>query len=210
MSRKTLLILLVCLIGLAAAPAGADDELAAEPAGDEADYARLGRYAGGGLALGFDAFKGGGASQEDFSTAVGVDAWVGYRLLSNVAIEAQFEVLGRFDEGSTKTSVLTFMGNIKGFFFTGRIQPYGVVGVGGVHVRPDKLRFGNGNCSLPGSKSTGCKDSGTGFAARIGAGVDYWLTPQISLGASYSYVLTTGGAKGRDYQNLVMAAQYRF
>lgn len=210
MSRKTLLLLLACLIGLASAPAGADEAPAETPADAEDDYAKTGSYAGGGFALGFDAFKGGGASEDDFSTAVGLDAWVGYRLLPNVAIEAQFEVLGHFDEGSTTTTVLTFMGNIKGFFFTGRIQPYGVVGVGGVHVRPDKLRFGNGNCSLPGSKSTDCKDSGTGFAARIGAGVDYWLTPQISLGASYSYVLTTGGAKGRDYQNLVMAAQYRF
>ena len=210
MSRKTLLMLLACLIGLVAAPTGADDEPAAEPSDEAADYGRPGNYAGGGLALGFDAFKGGGASEEDFSTGVGVDAWVGYRLLSNVAIEAQFEYLGRFDEGSTSTSILTFMGNIKGFFFTGRIQPYGVVGIGGAYVRPDKTRFGNGNCSLPGSKSTDCKDSGMGFAARIGAGIDYWLTPQVSLGASYSYVLTTGGAKGRDYQNLVMAAQYRF
>ena len=90
---------------------------------------------------------------------------------------------------------MTFTGNIKGYFSTGQFQPFGVVGVG---VTRGSVELG------------GDSDNGAGFAARLGAGADYWLTESVSVGATYSYVFTTGGADGLDYQSFVMGAQYRF
>jgi len=159
------------------------------------DHGRLGGYAGGGLGLGFAEFTGDGAGKLDFSTGVGLDVWAGYRLLPNVAFEAQLEYLDRFNAGPLEMSVLTFTGNIKGYFSTGQFQPFGVVGVG----------VTRGSAELGGASG-----SGSGFAARLGAGADYWLTESVSVGATYSYVFTTGGADGLDYQSFVMGAQYRF
>jgi opacity protein-like surface antigen len=188
MSRKVALIALISLAALATAPslAGAEEAV---------DFGRTGGYVGGGLALGFDNFTGGGAGHEDFSTGVGLDLWAGYRMLSTVALEAQVEYLGRFDAGSRDTSTLAVTGNIKGYFSTGRLQPFGLAGLGIVHGK---------------SEGVGPSDSGTGFAARIGAGLDYWLTSNISVGATYSYLFTTGGGGGLDYQSFVMGGQYRF
>ena len=65
------------------------------------------------------------------------------------------------------------------------------------------------------TEQSGNSDSGTGFAARFGAGADYWLSEKLSVGATYTFVVTTSKAGGRNFQSLdyhsfVMGAQYRF
>ena len=176
--------LVVCMVAILAWPSTAEAQ---------DDYARTGPYLGVGLGLGFENFQGTGGL--DIDTGIGVDAWGGYRFHPNIAAEAQVEYLDRFDAGPLKGNALTFTGNLKGYAMTGRVQPFAVVGVG--VTRGEVEAFG-------GSVSE------TGFSSRFGGGVDLYISESVSVGATASYVLTTGDIDGFDYVSLVFGVQYRF
>ena len=122
--------------------------------------------------------------QMSTSEVGGVRGKIGRRCNSRLSIELQVEWLDSFkasvDEAETgRTNDITFdsmVGSIdvKGYLLTGRLQPFGVVGVG--VTRAD----------------TNVSGSGAGFAARFGAGADYWLNDHFSVGATYSYVVKSG------------------
>ena len=63
--------------------------IAAPAAAEESNYARTGPYVGTGFALGFDNFDGIGGL--DLSTGLGFDIWGGFRIIPNLAVEAQIE-----------------------------------------------------------------------------------------------------------------------
>ena len=54
--------------------------------------------------------------------------------------------------------------------------------------------------------------SASGFSARFGGGVDFYLSERFdfALQMSTSYVLTTGDIDGLDYVSLIFGAQYLF
>ena len=131
---------------------------------------------------------------------LGVNARAGYRLHPNFAIEAQFEWLAETDldagfaDGDTTVGPTWLVtGNAKGFILTGRIQPYGVLGLGYLDV-DDKI----------GPQSDGQ------FAARLGGGVDIYITPHIlgTLGASY--VIPDDELHDFAYVSVVWGFGYRF
>jgi opacity protein-like surface antigen len=173
--------------------------MAAPPVAAESgpDYARTGPYLGAGLALGWEDYEAFGVSLSGFDTGVGFDVWGGYRFHPNFAAELELGYVDRVNLGPLDTSLLTFTGNLKGYLTRGRVQPFALVGIGVTRVG-----FG------PVSESA--------FGARFGGGIDYYLSENVSLGATASYVLATGdldpflGVVSFDYVSLVMGAQYRF
>lgn len=188
--------------------------LGASAASAQVDYARRGFYVGIGGSTGFDV----AAADElnrilappapiDSDTALGVNGRAGYRILPNLAAEAQIEwidgpdldVLG-FQFASLE--YLTFMANAKGYLLTGRWQPYGLVGIGGMYA---KLRDTLG---------LGLRSSDTGFAARFGGGIDVYIAELggglLAASVDASYVLPTGPVADLDYVSLTWGFMYRF
>jgi len=168
MARIRITVVGIALMGMlgAAAQAQAED-----------DFGRSGPYLGLGFALGFDNFQD-IPGFVDIDTAFGFDFWAGYRLIPNIAVEAELEYLNGFDISISSLEVdqLVLTGNVK-FVGTGRVQPFLMFGLGMFHL----------------STELGGSDwSDTGFAARAGAGLDIYITESISVGAKASYVLTAG------------------
>ncbi len=169
----------------------------------EDDYDRPGFYVGAGLGLGFEQFDGFGGL--DVDTGIGFDGWTGYRITPNFAAEIQLEYLDRFDFSADlgapfgvvdfEGNFLTFTGNLKAYLMTGRVQPFAVVGIGVLRAELEAL---------------GVSVSDTGFAARFGGGIDFYTSPNFSLGTTASYVLATGAVDGADYVSLVLGFQYRY
>ncbi len=176
------------------------------------DFARNGIYLGANLA---------GAWYTDvkedlekvFSVGVkveeplGLGALVGYRFHPHLAAEVQFQWFAKaniqaFDEDFTvdflALETLVFTGNVKGYLLTGRIQPFLLAGAGLMHFEvKDKLGLG-----------LSAKDED--FAARFGAGIDFYLTPNIVAVAEGGYVLPTGELDGLDHVVWSIGLQYRF
>jgi len=156
------------------------------------EFGRRGFYVGVNAAYGFDLFQtqlytalGAPTSQLTYSDSWGVNARVGYRLLSFLAVEAQYEWLDGIDInyqnrliGTYSPNVLT--GNFKLLLPTWRLQPYALAGIGLTSWRLD---------IAPGIPLPGASD--TGFAFRGGAGVDIYLTKNIVLNTEGTAVLNT-------------------
>ena len=184
--RLCLGLTLIAMIGIPAAAQAEDD------------YGRSGFYLGAGIGFGWEQFEGTGGFS-DFDNGIGLDGWAGYRFASNLATEIQLEYLDRFNTSfmgaDVDTDVVVFTGNLKAYLMTGRVQPFAVVGIGLLRAEAEFL---------------GTSVSDTGFAARFGGGIDFYDSPNLSLGATASYVLTAGDVDGFDYVSLVLGFQYRF
>ncbi|MBW2418637.1 MAG: porin family protein [Deltaproteobacteria bacterium] len=210
--------LLTCLLLLVAAPDARAQGGRAAP-----DYARSGWYTGAGFSVGFEAFSGIKEIEDNrglnvtVGNAFGINARAGYRILPWLAVEGQFEWLSSF--GYTLEDVLlpgeteprdatlktvedyTFTFNAKGYPLTGRVQPFGLIGLGGMYAinTRNPLLF-LGDLSV---------DTG-GFVARFGGGVDYYLDPNWILTMDVSYLVTTGGVSDTNRTSLGIGFQYRF
>ena len=156
----------------------------------EPDYARTGVYVGlGGLGA-IENFGAGG-----FSNGGGVNARVGYRLLPNLAAEGMFEWVGGFSLGPVDLDAWSLTANAKAFLTTGQIQPYLLVGIG---VSQAEL------------EAFGVSVDATDFVARLGGGVDFYLTESWVLDLEVAYILPTGDIDGTDYISIGAGVQYRF
>jgi opacity protein-like surface antigen len=173
-----------------------------------------------------------GVSIEDSG---GVNALVGYRLLSFFAAELQYEWVAQYSiEGSVKGALLPFgtdqtqvsgkLYSISGNTLTAngkfilpfwRIQPYLMVGVG-VSIwnvdrgaLADALELLNPPIDIENGRQTS-------FAGRAGLGLDLYLTPNIVLNAQGQVVLTTlekpdlGDIDDLNYVGFSAGLQYRF
>jgi opacity protein-like surface antigen len=154
----------------------------------------------------------------------GVHARAGYRFHPRLAVETQFEWIsewsidGRDTERTNPTSsaqvaraeAWTLTLNGKFFASTGRVQPYGVFGVG-------MMRFQGDNKSplIPGNSrpifelnTDGVRR--TDFALRVGGGLDIYFTDDLSLVVGTSYVIPYGQVDPYDYLSFEWGLQYRF
>jgi opacity protein-like surface antigen len=159
----------------------------------EPDYARSGAYgelAAGGALEAFD-----GVSMDD-GFAIGLT--VGYRFHPYIAAEGQFEY-AKFDDeflgDEFDIYLITFTTNAKVFVLTGRIQPYGLVGVGLLHREVDTGPINSDDA---------------GFISRFGGGIDFWATEFASVGFATTYVLTTNSVEDTDYVSLTARAAIHF
>ena len=164
-----------------------------------ADPGRTGWYVGGGATYAFEAVTGAGASAS-VGDSPGFTVLGGYRLHRNVAAELDVDYLNDFGvdvagrEAAHLTAVATTL-NGKGYLATGRVQPYGVVGVGGLYgVAWDLFRTADA----------------AGFLARFGGGMDLYATDHVVLNAEASYDLPTGDLAALRFVPVTVGAQYRF
>lgn len=185
------------LLALALAPvAGALDD----DDDDDGLYSRKGFYltAQGYYALEFfdddhvaDRTSGGNVHFKDFPGASGSFGW---RFHPRFSAEIQGDwirpatvELGSADVGNVEGTIFTLNGKV--YALTGRIQPYGLVGIGGGWI----------NLQDTATQVSFSKEGG-GFAARFGAGSDFYLSHAFGLTVGTDFVLPTGAIG--DYPHL--------
>lgn len=164
------------------------------------------------------------------SPSLGVNARAGYRFLPHFAGEAHLEYLSgseiaapthRFQTDITRLTALTLTGDFKAYLLTGMIQPFALVGAGWMKTWGKDLTFNpadlcrgdvdNPDCNLLPADPIDTNDNG--FVARIGAGVDFFVTRKVSMGAAASYVIPFGSwSTGLDYDYISIdwGLQYHF
>lgn len=165
----------------------------AEPPAAPSKYAKPGFYlavAGGGL---ITTFKDTGdpvidAGLDALSNGGYIGGKLGSRMNRWVASETSVDYgVGGFDfssgTGSIENNPLYVTGGIKLFFTEGRAQPYIGAGVGGAWMFTEIRGAGGG---LDGNYTTGS------FFARVGGGMDFWLSEHVGFGPELWWNITTG------------------
>ena len=166
-------------------------------AGGSSDYSRNGVYIGAGGMYAIENFSDtGGLSFDD---SAGFNFRLGYRLHPHIAIEAEGERAIGFDLKQATLDIETWMAtlNAKVFAFTGRIQPFGIIGIGAMNAKADSpLLISSVN--------------ETDLAFRFGGGSDFYVTKNWVVNLEGSYVLPTGDVQDVNYISLGGGLQYRF
>lgn len=145
---------------------------------------------------------------EDFSEFIGtlpadnswgLDVYVGQRLSSRFAVEAEWEWLDEFE--------ITGAGNVDGYFLSlngklfvlrGPVQPYLKGGIGFASFDVP---------ALPGTNLTANEDD---FASRWGGGIDIYATKSLVASVSGEYVIGVAGLGFLRYASIGWGLQYRF
>lgn len=162
--------------------------------------------------------------------SLGVNARAGYRFLPHFAGEAHLEYLAgsmlaapthRWQTNITELTALTLTGDLKAYFLTGMIQPFALVGMGWMktwgtdkRIFPKDICRGdvdNPDCNLEYPDPIDTYDSGG--VARVGAGVDIFVTRRVTMGVASSYVIPFGSwSTGFDYNYISIdwGLQYHF
>ena len=180
-------------------------------ADDTDPYIRKGGYLGVGATYGVslmdgtfkDAFK---PLDGDASNSWGAHASAGYRFGKFISTEVEYEWMKGFNARAagiavTRVETQTATLNLKIHAPYRQFQPYFLVGAGAVWTSQDKHFFSQLDVANP------------AFAARFGAGLDYYLTPAFYLNLGTDAVVntakvSTGGNSGRGLNYL--AAQFGF
>jgi opacity protein-like surface antigen len=111
------------------------------------------------------------------------DAKAGYWIHPNLAAEAN---LRKFEKGQVETAGAvrddaagwSATANAKGYPWTGRVQPYGLVGMG--------VLFGRVR------QAVGMPHADSAFVTRFGGGADFYATENVVLNVDVSYMYTPG------------------
>jgi opacity protein-like surface antigen len=155
------------------------------------DFVRFGPYLGLNGAFGYPLFEDkvqdslgpvlGADTQLDYTW--GLNARAGVRLLSFLAVEAQYEWMQNFQIQPSNAGIPdidlmgnTLTGNLKLYIPIRRIQPYFLAGFGFTNYKVEVTGFGSR------------KD--TYFAGRLGAGADVYITKHWAVNAEASALLT--------------------
>ncbi|HIF91700.1 MAG: porin family protein [Myxococcales bacterium] len=186
--------------------------IAATASHAQPDYSRPGPYVGLGVAVAVFTEAEDAAERElralgyvadvSYDTGVGLDLVAGYRFHPHMAAQLHLQYLP--DVGISEDGVevlnpdfLTFTADLKGYLLTGRVQPYALAGLGIMHLdSPDTPFF------FP--------FDFTNFAARLGCGVDYYLTENFVLNAEIGGVIPTGTLEDHEQFTFSAGLQYRF
>ncbi len=174
---------------------------AAAAQGDE-EYDRAGLYVGAAGAYAFENFQNGG-SGVDARNELGYSVRAGYRALSFLAVEAQFEHLPKFEfdvpndafgSDDADLEVLTLTGNLKFIYPSGPLQPYALGGFG--------FLFADQGGALSGSAED--------YVTRFGGGLDLYFSENIVGTLEGTYVLPFDKVSGLDYVSFTWGFRYRF
>lgn len=141
----------------------------------------------------------------DVDEALGLNARLGYRLHPNFAVEGEFEWLSEADIdvspfgdiATIESFVLTLNGKL--YVLTGRVQPFLLAGVGYMQ--------GEIEDSVAGVDVSQEEES---FAARVGGGLDIYITPNIAANLGLSYVIPTDDLEDVDFLSFGWGLIYRF
>jgi len=179
---------------LALLPAGAS---AAEDEGEKKSDGPLSKVYGQlGMIAGIPAFDI--PSTQGQQTGWGMDVRAGYKLLSHLWLEGQWQWINRYETTTgfgTQANVLrtnTFTGNVKVPIFTGPIQPYGLLGIG---LQNADLKHG---------------DDKTEFALRVGGGANFFFTDHIGIYGEVVYLKPFGSLDDYGTVPIAFGGIYQF
>jgi len=164
----------------------------ADAAAAESDvFSRAGRYLILSHARAFEDFSDTGPFGYDDSSAFVIRA--GKRLSSRVAVELELARLDEFSDGvsvpggsaSAEFDAWSLLLNVKYFPFTGRFQPYGVLGAGA--IAGTSRIHGNGRLRSESTRSTDNE-----FLFKAGVGLDAYLDPNWAVNVEYAHHWPSG------------------
>ncbi|MCH2170913.1 porin family protein [Myxococcota bacterium] len=145
----------------------------------------------------------------DFENSLGFKARLGHRFHRFVALEAEFEWIDAFDvriQDTTPESygfwALTLNG--RGYFTTGRFQPFVAAGLGVARARFARGDGGSAEVFLPAGSGE------SSFVMRLGGGLEVFTSERLALTLDASYVLPTGNLDGFDYVSIGWGFRYGF
>ena len=169
-------------------------------------------YVGAGGSYAIEDFDGG-----DFDNSWGVNLKVGYNLHPLLDIEFDFDYLDKFEysdefellginiEGKADLNIMTYMIALKGYFpiSTEKVKLSVVVGGGIMYADLDyKVR-------VNGSSISGSYDE-TELCGKVGLGLDFFATPDISFGIEGNYTLGFNDLEEIRYFNFTLGVAYHF
>ncbi len=144
--------------------------------------------------------------------SLGINGRAGYRCHRRFSAEVEVEWLNGFDSdvsapGFGKFATIDFeplvvTANVKGYFLTGRYQPFLLVGGGGMTAKA-KVKS-----TVPPLLSA--TERLNGFAMRFGGGIDLYATKHVVVSVGADYVLPFGDLKDLDYISIGWGFEYRF
>lgn len=149
-------------------------------------------------------------SLKDSNTA-GTRTKLGRRCHSRFSVELEVEWLDDFEgkveeENIGKVNDITFSPivtsiNTKGYFLTGRVQPFALFGIGTMFIRTESKNT-TGDLGL--SQDTGL------LILRFGGGLDYYVTPNWVISGQADYVYSATNLQILNYTSIALGVQYRF
>ncbi|MFP6655798.1 MAG: outer membrane beta-barrel protein [Myxococcota bacterium] len=176
---------------------------------EDMEYARPGLYVGasaiGGSSVRLDSLYRGVAFDPEILVAPGAEFYFGYRADPAVAFEVEADYLpaSKIDldglDGATELETWTITVNSKFFFMHQRIQPYGLVGLGVMHIAFEDQE--------------GFEFDGNEFGVifKFGAGIDYYITRNLVASIGADYVLPAAESlEDLDLVTFGLGAQIRF
>lgn len=147
--------------------------LAAGPATAAGKWDRSGYY----MAI----FAAGGVdlAGEDLKPSPGLAVKLGYRHSGRFSTEVEGEWMQRFDADTGSGGIETWLAtpNAKVYVLTGRIQPYALAGLGFFYM----------NDTRPGADG-----SSIGIGGKVGAGLEFYLNPDLLVGPEVRFNWTAG------------------
>jgi opacity protein-like surface antigen len=173
-------------------------------------YGRLGPYVGLGWSKAFEEFDDPGNGQwMDADDSWGINGRAGIRFHSNVSVEVEFERFDNFDadNGNALHTPWMLSANLKGYFLTGRFQPFGLLSGGIFHGEIQ-------GCDIP--PDGVCTDkqqqdsSEAQFAWKFGGGIDTYATENLVISLEASYLLPTGKLDDYPFWMTGVVFEYRF
>ncbi|MFN2426121.1 MAG: porin family protein [Candidatus Binatia bacterium] len=213
-SRKLSIVTAAALLVAASTTARAQDVVVEETTVAETTAvapAESGPYGGTApyfSAGGVYAIENVGGLAGSLSNSGGYDIRAGYTVHENVAVELEWQSLVNLsrdaqdpitgnDEPSLEARMLSLNGRFKPL--TGRIQPYGLIGMGWVNVQADKVANHTHKSS---------------FGMRFGLGVAAYITERTGVALEAAYILpltgTLGGGQSFDLVPITLSVFFRF
>jgi opacity protein-like surface antigen len=195
----------------------ADDEI------DPEDYARRGWMLGLGGSSAIETFQDDAESNLDrvlgvptklsVDNSLGINGRAGYRCHRHFSAEFEIEWIEGFESdfsspgfgelGELKFEPVVYTANVKGYFLTGRYQPFLLLG-GGMTTVDVKLTKDNVGLGLSSSESE------NSFTMRFGGGIDLYATKNVVVSLQADYVRPFGNLDDLDYVSIGWGLQYRF
>jgi opacity protein-like surface antigen len=142
-------------------------------------------------------------STAEVSTSPNVGFRFGNRFSRHFAMELDLEYLIGFDGSIDGVKIgeakgVTATANLRGYLLTGRFQPYGLFGLG--------VMYGN----LSDSLGLGVPENSVGFAIRVGAGLEIYLSEKIFLDLGAAYLIPFEDLDDLDHVSIRGSIGYRF
>lgn len=197
--KKAALIVLAVVLSVAASQVNAG----------QADYKQFYVGAGGGYAV--EDFQ-----NADLDNSWGVYAKVGYHFHKLLAIQFDYNYLFEFEEedslelggsrfdGKVEVEIMTFMLSLKGYFPVDYfIKPYVIAGLGAMYANADIKVSGAG-------ASADDSEDKTDYCGKIGAGLDFFLSDNISLNFESNYTSGFDDLEDLRYFNFLLGATFHF